>query len=177
MYPSCHLCAALHLARTACWASSVLAESGCKRASSSEAHSSFQGLHLLGSALLPPPAALLLYSVNTGPHGVKHKYRADWEGWDTKINMSLPRACVYPDVDLLKCVLCRKSMSAWKQISKRKTRSWRRYPAHAQYIEHLNWLITSGWCSPYCPLYRPSLDMQLMHVEGNGSYQIRNTVQ
>lgn len=79
MYPCCLLGAALHLARTACWASSVLAESGCKSAASSEAHSSFQGLRLLGSALLPPPAVLLLYSVNTKPHRVKHKHRAEWE--------------------------------------------------------------------------------------------------
>lgn len=80
MYPCCHLCAVLGLARTACWASCAPAESGCKSVSSSEAHPSFRYRRLLDSSLLPPLAVLLLYSVIRGQETVKRKHEADSDG-------------------------------------------------------------------------------------------------
>lgn len=66
-YLCCHLCAVQGLARTACWASCALAQSGYKSASFFEAHSSSRRPHLLDWSLLPPLSVLILFSINTRP--------------------------------------------------------------------------------------------------------------
>lgn len=60
LYRFCCLCAGCPLARTVSRTLGVRAKCGCTCAAASAVRS-FQGLHLLGSAPLPPPAVLLLH--------------------------------------------------------------------------------------------------------------------
>lgn len=116
MYLCCHLCAVRGPARTACWALCAPAKSDYRCASSSEAHSSSQSLHLPGSSPLPPPAALLLYSVdaNTGQ-------------FERTVKNSMSYKCLHVDADLFKL--------QWKACRLNKQLINKRKPAHITHLE------------------------------------------